>query len=254
MGRRRLARAAPVTAATVLVALGATALAAMGAPGAIAAGPADDGGVVVSVDGSRYDDAPAEPLFAAPPVIVPGDVVTETLWVRNDGAVPATLRIDATDARATVAAFADALRVSAAIPPLDAGAVPFGDAADCAVLLRGPVLEPGERVAVAVSLSFSAATPDRVGHDARATLDFTASLRDEAAEAAGAGACGAGIAIPGLPDGPASGPGGLLSDTGAAPPLAALLWGAALAVAGALLVSLRIGAARSRRNDPERPR
>jgi hypothetical protein len=174
--------------------------------------------------------------------------------VRNDGDVPATLHIDATDARATVAGFADALRVSAAIPPLDAGAVPFGDAADCAVLLRGPVLEPGELVAVAVSLSFSAATPDRVGHDARATLDFTASLRDQAAEAADAGSCGAGVAVPGLPDGPGAGPGGLLSDTGAVPPLAALLWGAALAVGGGLVVALRIGAARSRRDDLERPR
>jgi hypothetical protein len=249
--RRRRAGAAVVAASAALLAVAAAPVAASGLP---PAGAADDGGIVVSVDGDRYDDAPAEPLFAAPPVIVPGDVVTETLWVRNDSGVPATLRIDATDARATVAGFADALRVSAAIPPLDADAVPFGDAADCAVLLRGPVLEPGELVAVAVSLSFSAATPDRVGHDARATLDFTASLRDEAAEAADAGSCGAGVAVPGLPDGPGAGPGGLLSDTGAVPPLAALLWGAALAVGGGLVVALRIGAARSRRDDPERPR
>lgn len=253
MGRRRRGPAVIAVLAGLLAAAGA--LAAGGDPAAAAAS-SDRGGLVVSVDGSRYDDAPAEPLFAAPPVIVPGDVVTETLWVRNDGDVPAALRIDATDARATVAAFADALRVSAAVPPLgaDAGAVPFGDAADCAVLLRGPVLEPGELMAVAVSLSFSAATPDRVGHDARATLDFSASLRDEAAEAAGAGPCGEGVAIPGLPEGPGAGPGGVLSDTGAVPPLAALLWGAALAVAGALGVALRIGAARSRRDDPERRR
>ncbi|MBF4571611.1 hypothetical protein ITJ64_03695 [Herbiconiux sp. VKM Ac-1786] len=259
MGRRaRRAGAALVAAATALLAVAAAPVAAAGLPAAGApsglTGTAGGGGIVVSVDGERYDDAPAEPLFAAPPVIVPGDVVTETLWVRNDGDVPATLRIDATDARATVPGFADALRVSAAISPLGAGAVPFGDAADCAVLLRGPVLDPGERVAVAVSLSFSAATPDRVGHDARATLDFTASLRDEAAEAAGGASCGAGVAIPGLPDGPGAGPGGVLSDTGAVPPLAALLWGAALAVGGGLVLALRIGAARSRRDDPGRPR
>lgn len=187
----------------------------------LSSSPSDAAGSIqVSTDGSTFTgDTPGEALFDAPPAVVPGDRVTAALWVRNGGDATGALRLSATDARSTSEGFDDALRVSAAIPPLDGSPVAFGDAADCAVLLEGEVLRPGETVAITLSLAFAADTPGRIGHGARASIDFVAALRDPSAPSPGQEGCSNGTVVPGLPGLPgppdgAGGPGGVIAATG----------------------------------------
>ena len=169
---------------------------------------AGDPGVQVSLDGVTFTEELRDPLFGHPPVMVPGDVVTEVLWVRNASDRETVVRLSGTGAWSTSAALAEELLVWASHSGRDDGRpVPVGLADGCALLLSGPVLPPGGVLAVEVSLGFASDTSGRDGHGAQAGIDFVAALR-EPAEAAGDGADCRGAVVPGLPHGPgAEGPG-----------------------------------------------
>ncbi|GAA2237425.1 hypothetical protein GCM10009851_23100 [Herbiconiux moechotypicola] len=204
------------------------------------AGSTGSGGVEVSADGHTFTTSIDSPLFADLPVVVPGDSVSATLWVRNGGVQAGAVRFSASDGWSTSAAFADHLLVSASPsdPVVAPGAeVPLGSVDECALLFAGPVLQPGESIPLLVTLAFAPTVGGRDGAGARAGLDFVAALRDPADPASPTADCSGGTVIPGIPD---SGDGGsvpradAIAATGLVPIGAAML-GAIVLVAGIAL-------------------
>jgi hypothetical protein len=194
-------------------------------------------GIEVRLDGVGFGEGVSEPLFRDPPVVVPGDVVSAMLWVRNGSDQDAVVRFSGTGAWSSSAAFAEQLMVSAGPEGRDDSVrVPLGESAGCALLYSGPVLPPGGVLALEVSLAFAADTTGRDAHSAQAGIDFVATLRDPAEPVSAAADC-AGAVIPGLPTdpegnaGPSNGSPGSIASTG----FAALLLG------GACLAALLVG-------------
>jgi hypothetical protein len=215
---------------TVVPALAATSTPA-GVVGAATAAP----GVQVSEDGVHFGESVATPLFDELGRLVPGDRETVTLWVRNDGELPGLLRMSGVDAWASSPEFADNIAVSAGMSggPADAP-VALRSAAECALILRGPLLEPGESAPVLVTVAFVPSASARTGAGQRARLDFVVALRDPRDPATDTADCAFGTVVPGSlgPSGPvggAHGRDGRVADTGAA------VGGAAIASALALV-------------------
>lgn len=246
----RMRRVRGALAAVVL--LGAFAV----APGASVppASAAGETGVEVSLDGTHFARGQAGPLFADPPLIVPGDVVAATLWVRNATPYEGVLRLSGAEAWASSAALAESLGVSAwetgdaRVPGVtQAPGVAFTAASGCALVFVGPVLAPGEQTSLQVALSFDPSTPDRAGADAQANLDFVVALRDPADSAAsGTADCASGQVVPAFPTGDGAGSEGVALTGQDVLPMIVL--GAGLLVAG-LLTMLAVTRSNRRRRE-----
>ncbi len=216
-------------------------------------------GVEVSLDGTHFAREPAGPLFADPPLIVPGDVVVATLWVRNATPYDGALRLSGTEAWASSPALAESLGVSAretgdaqtpGVPQTPG--VAFTAAAGCALVFAGPVLAPGEQTSLQVALTFDPSTPDRAGADAQANLDFVVTLRDPADSAAsGTADCASGQVVPAFPTGDGGGSEGIALTGQDVLPMIVL--GAGFLVAGLLTVLAFARSNRRRRERSPRP-
>ncbi|MGA1838008.1 hypothetical protein VD659_13870 [Herbiconiux sp. 11R-BC] len=224
--------------------------------GVVASVPAE--GIQVSLDGVDFRDPLSRPLFAGAPVVVPGDSMSASLWVRNAGASPATVRLSGTDAWSTSAELAAALLVSAGAPGARAAeALPLGAASGCALLLTGPVLEPGSSVALTVTVAFSPDARGREAQDARAGLDFVAALRDPADGAGPSADCAGGAVVPAFPGGGDEGlaaPGirsGAIASTGL--PVALVTLVAAALLGAGIAVTVAHPAGRALPHTPTRP-
>lgn len=198
-------------------------------------------GVEVSADGTRFGRSLPEALFQDLPVVVPGDSVSRTLWVRNSSDTAGVLRVSVIDGWWSDSDFAHQLLISAEVSDsaTSGTAVSLGAAGRCAVLLRGDMLQPGATIPVTVTVEFSGQATARNGHDGRAGFDFAAGLRDAADPASSTGDCSGGSVVPGLPDDSgAQGP-GVIASTGYAAVLISMV-GAIGVVAGVTtLVVLR---------------
>ncbi|WP_157078966.1 hypothetical protein [Herbiconiux solani] len=194
------------------VVAGAIGFGVLGVPATATAATPMPGGAEVSVDGFRFADGLDQPLFDHPPVIVPGDTISSTLWVKNAGETPAVLRLSGTDAWSSSPVFADRLLVSAGARddggegtstvsvPIAAAPLPIGQAADCALLFAGPVLQPGATMALTVTVYFDPAASGLDAQDAVAGFDLVAGLRDPGESAGPAADCSGGSVLPVFPE------------------------------------------------------
>ncbi len=217
------------------------------------ASAADERGVEVSLNGVDFARESADPLFAAPPLIVPGDVVTATLWVRNASPYEGALRLSGTGAWASSPALAGALGVSAReTDAAQTSGIAFTAAAGCALVFEGPVLAPGEQTSLQIALTFDPSTPDRDGADAQANLDFVVTLRDPADSGASAAAdCAGGQVVPAFPTGDGGGAEGIALTGQEVLPM--IVTGAGCLVAGLLTVLAFARSNRRRRERRPRP-
>lgn len=190
----------------------ALAAAALAGAFALAGAPAyaADDGVTVSLDGTTFTSSVTSPLFDPALRVVPGDVVTEDLWVRNSSTTDARVRLDVLDARADDPLFAAALTLGARTTEATGLELPTRvvDAGACTVVLRDVVLAAGATVRLAVA----ATVGDLVRQDG---MDATASFRLRAVAVDATAptpsdprACSEGGAEPteGPTDGPTGGP------------------------------------------------
>ena len=139
----------------------ATALLAVVALG-LSAGPAHAADELqLSADGTSWSSSLTSVLFPHAQALVPGDVVTTSLWVRNASGDQARIDLDV----------ADALGV---VPGTLAGDLTLtidGAAAAGGSRWRGPVLAPGASLRIPLVLTFDAASQATSRLDVSAVLD-----------------------------------------------------------------------------------
>jgi hypothetical protein len=114
---------------------------------------ADTNGLELSTDGVTFGPTLSAPLFDSMPPLVPTQTATASFVVRNGSAVPAYLSVvlggrgwDSWD-------YASSLSVTAASPGSASGAATLTSNDNCAVLLHGHLLQPGETAVVATSIT-----------------------------------------------------------------------------------------------------
>lgn len=203
---------------------------------------AADDTLQVSSDGIAFDRAMSAPLFPAELRMVPRDVNTRDLWVRNDGPVTGRLQIQVVEATTTDPDLARALSLGVVVVDGRGNPTPrtISEAGHCAVVNDGIILEPGEVVA----LRAEAALADlelRQAQGAVAAFGFRLVIVDATVPPGPRNECATGdlVDVPGTP------PGGDLAVTGpeGLQPLALLAAG--LIGAGLVLALVR----RSARDD-----
>ncbi|WP_456787547.1 hypothetical protein [Cellulomonas sp. P5_C5] len=115
----------------------------------------------LSSDGVTWSSTLTGVLFGAPEHVVPGDVVTSALWVRNGSADPAQVRLDV----------ADDLGITPGTLAGDLSLAIDGDPVAGGARWAGPVLAPGAAVRIPLVVSFAAASPSGTQMSAAAVLD-----------------------------------------------------------------------------------
>jgi hypothetical protein len=171
------------TAAALLTALAAVGVTALPANAA-------GNGVEVSADDVTYASTLPGALFTLTGPLVPGDAVSEDLWVRNTSTAPGLLRVSLIDVVTTDAALAAALTMTTSLAGGGSRpAVPLSAANPCAVLLEGPILEPGETRRLVTELILGDLT-GQVGQGATAWTSLRVALVDPAYPGFSATDCG----------------------------------------------------------------
>lgn len=153
----------------------------------------------LSTDGRTWSSTLAEPLFDALPVLVPGDSVSRTLYVRNAGPSAGLLRLDAVDVQFSNPEFAKSLRVSTAVDRSSLGTADLGGSDDCITVLPMGRVGAGAVATVEITLGFDENAPMP---SQQSTADFSLLLsvsEDVGQTAPEAGCPDGGIELPTLP-------------------------------------------------------
>lgn len=199
----------------------------------------------LSTDGSTWSSSIPGTLFDALPMLVPGDSVSRTLYVRNAGSTAGLLRLDAVDVRISNADFARSLRVDAAIDAASLASVDLGGTADCITVLPAGRIAAGAVAVVEITLGFDENAPMPT-QDSTADFSLLLSVSEDLGQQATVAGCPVdGIELPTLPfpDGGAGAAGGGPVAGGAdaaavAPQAARTVDGAGLAFTGVTVVPL----------------
>lgn len=168
------------------------------ATAASSAADAADSGMEVSADGIAWSSGIESPLFSSFGLLVPGDVRSASIWVRNSSSEPAVLRISGRSAFASSAVFGDAVSVSASGTGLAGTPHTLNSIGSCMQLMPDGALGVGETRVIDIQVAFADvggtdATTDTAQADIRASL----SARDDAGLSATS--CPEGITMPLLP-------------------------------------------------------
>jgi hypothetical protein len=177
-----------------------TAAAVLGA--LLAAGPASattTRQLELSTDGRTWSSSIPGTLFDALPVIVPGDSVGRTLYVRNAGASAGLLRLDAVDVRVSNAEFAESLRVGATIDAASLGSTDLGGSSDCITVLPSGRIAAGAVATIEITLGFDENAPMPT-QDSTADFSLLLSVSEDIGQTAPSAGCpDEGIELPTLP-------------------------------------------------------
>lgn len=218
----------------------ASALMAGGVPSTAVGDPAE---MLVSVDGRTFAPEPVEGLFERAAVLVPGDAVTSSLWVRNESPTPANLRVSIRELDVPSAEFARSVTLSVRDSNMTTVHA-LAEVERCDVLVRTAGIPVGGTVRVDFALAMgdfaSAATQTQT-----ASFIVVAALRDAAAGEFGPSPC----EDDGVTISTSSPPVSTIAATGTQPPVALLVIGGAVLGLGVIL----LGAARRRREPQDRP-
>ncbi len=163
--------------------------------------------------------------------LVPGDVLTGALRVRNGGSDPAWITLGVRRSEVTSSSFLRALELEATLQGRVLARIDLGGASECVELGIEERIEPGADRRIGLALAFEDDPTLRPGGES-AQVSFVVSMSDDGARGAGHVACAAGPA----PDSALPGPAATVLP--AAPgPVILLVLGAA--VGGALLRLVR---------------
>lgn len=115
----------------------------------------------VSLDGTTWNASLPTRLFASPGVIVPGDVLTSVLWVRNGSGDPARVDLEV----------ADDLGVGPGTLAADLSLAIDGTPAPGGTSWRGPDLAPGAVARIPLVVTFAASSQSVSQESVAAVLD-----------------------------------------------------------------------------------
>ena len=153
----------------------------------------------LSTDGRTWSSSIPGTLFDALPVIVPGDSVSRTLYVRNAGATAGLLRLDAVDVRISNADFAKSLRVGATVDAASLGSTDLGGSSDCLTVLPSGRIAAGAVATVEITLGFDKNAPMPT-QDSTADFSLLLSVSEDIGQTAPSAGCpDEGIELPTLP-------------------------------------------------------
>jgi hypothetical protein len=146
--------------------------------GGAAPASAAAGDILVSADGVTYTQNLASPLFSGIGLIVPGDTVTASVWIKNNTSTTNLLRVTAANIVVSSAGYASALTVvgssapgttttTATIAQLQSG---------CPAIIPMRQVLAGGVIKVTVALTFDAATSGTLLQNETADLDLKAAM------------------------------------------------------------------------------
>lgn len=181
-GRRLINR----VARTLVVACAAGGLAlGVGATPATAA-PVD---VLLSTDGVTFSSAPSEGMFDDLGLLVPGESMSSSLWVRNPTPTTTVLRVSAREPIFPSAAFAGGVTMTV----WDSGtgttrSTTLGALARCDILVPSQPMAAGATIRLDVTFTMADLTSS-VGQNQQASLGLMVAMRDGEAGSFAASAC-----------------------------------------------------------------
>lgn len=156
-----------------------------------AAAPASAAGdtILVSTDGVHYSTAISGGIFEGVGVLVPGDSVASTLWIKNPTSAPAMLRISTRNVAISSAEFASGVTMSSWDSKTDTTRkAALQNVAECGIVAPAQEIEAGESIKTVLRFTMS----DLDGSTAMkegVRLDLMVAMRDAAAGAFPPGAC-----------------------------------------------------------------
>lgn len=147
---------------------------------------ASENDLAVSTDGTTFTPGNTLPLFTAMGRLVPGDNRVESVWVRNEAAIPGLLRVDMAGVTADDPDLAEGVTLSVlrhgegdGVPVSLDQAIANGS---CAVLGDGIALQPGEKVRLDLTAVVSSALVKRQGALGTVGFHLRGTLRDGAVQ------------------------------------------------------------------------
>ncbi len=237
MTRRAGARRGLAALAAVALGLGGIAL------GAAPASADDANPLLYSSDGISWSTSPLASIFPAGLTLVPGDVVTSTIHLRNNRAVTSSVLVVISDIQVDDADLGRVFTIAATDFATGGwSTTPIVDLAECAVIVPRRELAPGETVSLRIEAAIEPALTGGQGQSSQVRFNLRAGLGDPSAPVTPQGCPTVAGVIPLLPNA-----GGTIASTGAESPEGALIV-AGMALGGGWLMIL---AARRRRREKE---
>lgn len=134
--------------------------------------------ISVSTDGTAFAPTADTALFSGAGAVVPGDVLSDDVWVRSDATAPGHLRLDIMSLMSTDPRLTSSVTMNIAADGQN-WEIPFADVADaegCYIAATGIGLAPGEVVHIEAALHVDRAMGDD-GSDAGQLADLSFTVR-----------------------------------------------------------------------------
>lgn len=144
------------------------------APTAAFAAPA---GILVSTDGTTFIQANLVDPLAGMGLLVPGDSIQRSLWVRNDTARDAYFRLSVSDLAVPLTAYPDAITVTTT-HGTSSRFDRLSDLTVCSALVRSALIQAGSVARVDFTVAMDPAVPGVVAQNETARFGVRVSMRD----------------------------------------------------------------------------
>jgi hypothetical protein len=143
-------------------------------PAPASAAPGD---ILVSTDGTTFTAADMVDPLAGIGLLVPGDSVQRSLWVRNGTARDAYLRLTVSELVMPLTAYPDAITVTTTLGT-SARFDRLSDLTVCSALVRSATIQAGAVARVDFTIAMDAAVPGLVAQDETAQFGVRVAMRD----------------------------------------------------------------------------
>ncbi len=153
---------------------GAVIAAPLATPDSAAAAPSD---ILVSTDGITFTEANLVDPLAGIGLLVPGDSVQRSLWVRNDTARDAYFRLTVSDLVVPLTAYPDAITVMTT-HGIDSRFDRLSDLTVCSALVRSASIHAGAVARIDFTIAMDSTVPGLVAQNETAQFGVRVSMRD----------------------------------------------------------------------------
>jgi hypothetical protein len=157
-----------------LVLGGAVIAAPLAAPERVAAAPSD---ILVSTDGTTFTEANLVDPLAGIGLLVPGDSVQRSMWVRNSTARDAYFRLTVSDLVMPLSAYPDAITVTTT-NGTSSRFDRLSDLTVCSALVRSASIQAGAVARVDFTIAMDSSVPGLVAQDETAQFGVRVAMRD----------------------------------------------------------------------------